>query len=90
MIGLAIIFFERIWILGLCIRKAVEHFKCCLIGHTSRSMEDSGDKCYTMYSMNFGYLEKKKERERERERDSYGFKCHSLLTLPSSSKYIIL
>ena len=34
--------FEGIWTLGLWVRKAVESFKCCLMSHTSRSMEDSG------------------------------------------------
>ena len=34
--------FERIWTLGLWIRKAVDFFKCCLMGHPSRNMEDSG------------------------------------------------
>jgi hypothetical protein len=36
--------FGGMWTLGLWIRKAVEWFKCCLMGHTSRSMEDSSAK----------------------------------------------
>ena len=32
--------FERMWILGLCIWKAVECFKWGLMGHPSRNMED--------------------------------------------------
>ena len=42
--------------MGLWIRKAVEHFKCCLISHASRSMEDSGAKCDLM---NCGCLDPK-------------------------------
>ena len=34
--------FEGIWNIGLWIRKVVECFKCCLMGHTGKSMEDSG------------------------------------------------
>ena len=34
--------FEGIWTLGLWIRKAVECFKFCLMGHSSWSMEDIG------------------------------------------------
>ena len=37
--------FEGIWILGLWVRKAVEKFKCCLMGQTSRNMENSGAEC---------------------------------------------
>ena len=32
----------EIWTLVLWVRKAVECFKHCLMGHTSRSMEDNG------------------------------------------------
>jgi hypothetical protein len=32
--------FERMWILGLCIWKAMECFKWGLMGHPSRNMED--------------------------------------------------
>ena len=32
----------RMWTMGFWIRKAVECFKCCLMGHPSRNMEDSG------------------------------------------------
>ena len=34
--------FGEIWTLILWVRKVVECFKNCLMGNTSRSMEDSG------------------------------------------------
>jgi hypothetical protein len=34
--------FGGMWILGLWVRKAVESFKWNLMGHSSRSMGDSG------------------------------------------------
>jgi hypothetical protein len=37
--------FERMWILGLCIWKAVECFKWGLMGHPSRNMEDFNLNC---------------------------------------------
>ena len=37
--------FGVIWTLGVRIRKALEYFKNCLMGHPSRSMEDSGAEC---------------------------------------------
>ena len=40
MIGLTMLLFERMWILGFWIWKAVECFKCGLMGHPSRNMED--------------------------------------------------
>ena len=39
-IGLTMFLFERMWILGLWIWKAVECFKWGLMGHPSRNMED--------------------------------------------------
>jgi hypothetical protein len=39
-IGLTMLLFERIWILGRWIWKAVECFKWGLMGHHSRNMED--------------------------------------------------
>lgn len=42
MIGLTMLLFERMWTMGLWIRKAVGCFKGCLIGHPSRSVENSG------------------------------------------------
>jgi hypothetical protein len=39
-IGLTMLLFERMWILGLWIWKAVECFKWGLIGHPRRNMED--------------------------------------------------
>ena len=33
---------ERIWTLGLWVRKAVECFKCCLKDQASRNIEDNG------------------------------------------------
>ena len=39
-IGMIMLLFERIWIWGLWIWKAVEWFKWGLIGYPSRSMED--------------------------------------------------
>ena len=41
-IGLAILLFGEIWTLGAWFRKAVECFKCCFMGHTSRNMENNG------------------------------------------------
>ena len=38
--------FGEIWTLVFWVRKAVECFKHCLMGHTSRSMEDRGAKSY--------------------------------------------
>ena len=40
MIGLTMLLFERMWILGLWICKAVECFKWGLMGHLGRNMED--------------------------------------------------
>ena len=40
------LFFREIWTLGDGVKKGVEHFKHCLIGHTSKSIEDSYAKCY--------------------------------------------
>ena len=60
MIGLTMFLFEGIWTLGLWIRKAVECFKCCLMGHTSRNMEDSvaeGD-------LNYGALDQEVSEKR--------------------------
>lgn len=37
------------WTLGLWVRKAVECFKCCLVGNTYRSMEDSAVECDLIY-----------------------------------------
>ena len=51
--------FEGIWTLGLWIRKAVEHFKCCLMGRTSRIMEESGAEC----NLNHGYLDQEVSEE---------------------------
>ena len=45
MIDLTVLLFEVLWILQLWIRKAVECFKCCLVGHPSRNIEDSGPGC---------------------------------------------
>jgi hypothetical protein len=39
-IGLTMLLFERMWIWGLWIWKAVECFKWSLMGHPSRDMED--------------------------------------------------
>jgi hypothetical protein len=39
-IGLTMLLFGRMWILGLWIWKAVECFKWGLMGHPSRNMED--------------------------------------------------
>ena len=39
------VLFGVIWIWGVWVRKAVECFKHCLMGHASRSMEDSGAEC---------------------------------------------
>jgi hypothetical protein len=39
-IGLTMLLFERMWVLGLWIWKAVECFKWALMGHPSRNMED--------------------------------------------------
>jgi hypothetical protein len=39
-IGLTMLLFERMWIWGLWIGKAVECFKWGLMGHPSRNMED--------------------------------------------------
>ena len=36
------VFSEGIWTLGLRIRKVVENFQCCLMGHTSKFKEHSG------------------------------------------------
>ena len=41
MIALSIILFEGMWIGGLWIRKASNCFKCCLMGHANRNIEDS-------------------------------------------------
>ena len=38
--------FEIVSTLGIWIRKAVKCFKCCVMGHSSRSMEDRGVKSY--------------------------------------------
>ena len=47
-IGLTMFLFGGIWTLVLWVRKAVECFKHCLMGHTSRSMENSGVECDLM------------------------------------------
>jgi hypothetical protein len=39
-IGLAMFLFGGMWILGLWIRKSVQHFKWGLMSHFSRNMED--------------------------------------------------
>jgi hypothetical protein len=39
-IGLTLLLFERMWILGLCIWKAMECFKWDLMGYPSMNMED--------------------------------------------------
>jgi hypothetical protein len=39
-IGLTMLLFERMWIWGLCIWKAMECFKWGLMDHPSRNMED--------------------------------------------------
>ena len=41
MIGLTMILFGGMWICRFWFSKPVECFKCCLMGHSSRSMEDS-------------------------------------------------
>ena len=38
--------FEGIWTLGLCIRKATEYFKWSLTGHISRILKDSSAEGY--------------------------------------------
>jgi hypothetical protein len=43
-IGLTMLFFERMWIWGLWIWKAVECFKWGLVGQPSRNMEDFVDR----------------------------------------------
>ena len=43
-IGLIMFFFGGIWTLGVWVRKTVGCLNHCLMGHTSRSMEDSGTK----------------------------------------------
>ena len=40
MIGLTMLLFRRIWILGLWVWKAVECFKWGLMGYLGRKMED--------------------------------------------------
>ena len=47
-IGLTMLLFEGICTVGLWTRKAVECFKSCLMGHTSRSMEDRSAECDLM------------------------------------------
>ena len=44
-IGLTMFLFERMWIWGLCIWKAMECFKWGLMGHPSRNMEDFNLNC---------------------------------------------
>ena len=41
MLGMTMLLFEGMWTLVLQIRKAVQHFKCYLMGHTNRSMVNS-------------------------------------------------
>ena len=43
MAGLNTLYVGGIWSLGLQIRKTVECFKFCLMGHLSRSMENSAE-----------------------------------------------
>ena len=52
MIDLTMFLFGGMWTLGLWTRKAVEYFKWALIGHFSRSMDDSG----TAGHLNYGTL----------------------------------
>ena len=41
MIGLTMLLFGRMWVLGLWIRKAAECFKWGLVGHSSRNTKDN-------------------------------------------------
>jgi hypothetical protein len=41
MIDLTIFLFKRICTLGLWVRKIVECFKHCIVGHTSKNIKDS-------------------------------------------------
>ena len=45
---MTVVLFEVLWPLGPWIRKAVECFKYCFMGNTSRNMEDSGVVCDLM------------------------------------------
>lgn len=45
LIGLTMLLFERIWTLGVWIRKTIECFNCCLLDYPNRNMVDSGAKC---------------------------------------------
>ena len=42
MIDMTMVLFGGMWTLGLCVRKAVKCFESCLVGHSSKGMEDSG------------------------------------------------
>ena len=59
MVGFTIILFERIWTLILWVRKAMQCFMQCLMGHSGRSIEDNGAKCY----LNCGMLTQKVSEE---------------------------
>ena len=50
-IKLTMCLFGEIWNFVLWIRKAVECFKHCLMGHTSRSIEGTGTKTYLNYGV---------------------------------------
>ena len=52
-IGLTMFLFEEIQTLGLWIRKLVDRFKCCLMGHPNRNREDSDTEC----DLNYGCLD---------------------------------
>ena len=47
-IGLAILLFEGVWVLGLWNGKTCECIKYCLMVHGNRSMEDSDAECDLM------------------------------------------
>ena len=46
LIGLIMFLFGVMWALVLWVKKAIEYFKHCLMGHSSKTMEDSGAMSY--------------------------------------------
>ena len=46
LIGLNMFLFGVMWALVLRVKKAIEYFKHCLMGHSIKNMEDSGAKSY--------------------------------------------
>ena len=61
MLGLTMLLFERMWILGLWIWKVVECFKWGLMGCPSRNMEGIGAES----DLNFGGLAQERFQRRE-------------------------